>query len=106
MPARFLIQRYMYIKRAVDRTTYLNMTLSFFLPLSCDAAYPWQIGFQDGSTPTFEGIVELHDTIFFYLIVISFLVFWMLATTISKFSSSKVGIVHKYTNHGTLLELI
>jgi cytochrome c oxidase subunit 2 len=80
--------------------------LSFFLPLSCDAAYPWQIGFQDGSTPTFEGIVELHDTIFFYLIVISFLVFWMLATTISKFSSSKVGIVHKYTNHGTLLELI
>jgi cytochrome c oxidase subunit 2 len=41
----------------------------------CDAPYPWQIGFQDGATPTFEGIVELHDTIFFYLVVISFLVF-------------------------------
>ncbi|RYE21261.1 MAG: hypothetical protein EOP45_04910 [Sphingobacteriaceae bacterium] len=33
------------------------------------------MGFQDGSTPSFEGIVELHDSIFFYLIVISFLVF-------------------------------
>lgn len=80
--------------------------LSIFSPLSCDTAYPWQIGFQDGSTPTFEGIVELHDTIFFYLVVISFLVFWMLAAIIVKFSSSKVGIVHKYTNHGTLIELI
>lgn len=80
--------------------------LSFFSPFSCDTAYPWQIGFQDGSTPTFEGIVELHDTLFFYLVVISFLVFWMLAAIIVKFSSSKVGIVHKYTNHGTLIELI
>jgi len=80
--------------------------LSIFSSLSCDTAYPWQIGFQDGSTPTFEGIVELHDTIFFYLVVISFLVFWMLAAIIVKFSSSKVGIVHKYTNHGTLIELI
>jgi hypothetical protein len=43
--------------------------------LHCDVPYPWQIGFQDGATPTFEGIVELHDTIFFYLVVISFLVF-------------------------------
>ena len=80
--------------------------LSLFSPLSCDTAYPWQIGFQDGSTPTFEGIVELHDTIFFYLIVISFLVFWMLGAIMIKFSSSKVGLVHKYTNHGTLIELI
>jgi cytochrome c oxidase subunit 2 len=69
-------------------------------PLSCDSSYPWQMGFQDGSTPNFEGIVELHDTIFFYLVVISFLVSWMLAVIIIQFSSSKVGIVHKYHNHG------
>jgi hypothetical protein len=80
--------------------------LSFVSPLHCDAPYPWQIGFQDGATPTFEGIVELHDTIFFYLVVISFLVFWMLAVIMIKFSSNKVGIVHKYHNHGTLIELI
>ncbi len=80
--------------------------LSLVAPLHCDAPYPWQIGFQDGATPTFEGIVELHDTIFFYLVVISFLVFWMLAVILMKFSSNKVGIVHKYSNHGTLIELI
>jgi len=74
--------------------------------LQCDAPYPWQIGFQDGATPIFEGIVELHDTIFFYLVVISFLVFWMLGVIITKFNSSKVSIVHKYHNHGTLIELI
>jgi heme/copper-type cytochrome/quinol oxidase subunit 2 len=80
----------------------LSNLLSFIYPLYCDASYPWQIGFQDGSTPNFEGIVELHDTIFFYLVVISFLVFWMLAVIMIKFSSSKVGIVHKYHNHGVM----
>ena len=74
--------------------------------ISCDSPYPWQLGFQDGSTPNFEGIIELHDTIFFYLVVISFLVFWMMAVIMLKFNSNKVGIVHKYHNHGTLIELI
>ena len=86
--------------------SFFTSLLSIFSPLHCDAPYPWQIGFQDGSTPVFEGIVELHDTIFFYLVVISFLVFWMLAVIMVKFSSSKVGIVHKYHNHGTLIELV
>jgi LAGLIDADG DNA endonuclease family/Cytochrome C oxidase subunit II, transmembrane domain len=83
----------------------LNL-LPFLTPVSCDSPYPWQLGFQDGSTPIFEGIVELHDTIFFYLVVISFLVFWMMSVIVVKFSSNKVGIVHKYHNHGTLIELI
>ena len=75
-------------------------------PIQNDAAYPWQIGFQDGSTPSFEGIVELHDSIFFYLIVISFLVFWMMGSVLVNFNSNKAQIVHKYHNHGTLIELV
>ena len=71
-----------------------------------DASYPWQIGFQDGATPSFEGIVELHDSIFFYLIVISILVFWMLGSVLLHFNSNRVQIVHKYHNHGTLIELV
>ena len=71
-----------------------------------DAAYPWQLGFQDGATPSFEGIVELHDSIFFYLIVISSLVFWMLGSVLINFNSSRAQIVHKYHNHGTLIELV
>ena len=74
--------------------------------LSCDMSYAWQVGFQDGATPTQEGIVELHNTIFFYLIVISVLVFWMLTSVIVNFSNNKTGIVHKYANHGTAIELI
>lgn len=29
--------------------------------LQLDAPLPWQIGFQDGASPGFEGIVTLHD---------------------------------------------
>jgi hypothetical protein len=28
----------------------------------CDAPEPWQIGFQDCASPTFEGITELLST--------------------------------------------
>ena len=71
-----------------------------------DAPHTWQIGFQDSATPGFTGIVELHNTIFFYLVVISVGVFWTLTSIIYYFSSSNNAIVHKYLNHGTLIELI
>lgn len=74
--------------------------------INCDTSYPWQAYFQDGSTPTFQGIVELHDTIFFYLIIISFLVFWIFTSVLMNFNSNKTGIIHKYHNHGTLIELV
>ena len=78
----------------------------FFNLLNCDMSYAWQVGFQDGATPAQEGIVELHNTIFFYLIVISVLVFWIITSIIVNFGSNKTGIVHKYANHGTAIELI
>lgn len=65
-----------------------------------DAPQPWQIGFQDSATPGFSGIVELHDIIFFYLIIISVGVFWVLINVIFNFTSSKTSLVHKYLNHG------
>lgn len=71
-----------------------------------DAPQPWQIGFQDSATPGFSGIVELHDIIFFYLIIISVGVFWVLINVIFNFTSSKTSLVHKYLNHGTLIETI
>jgi cytochrome c oxidase subunit 2 len=66
-----------------------------------DAPQPFQIGFQDSAAPGFTGIVELHNTIFFYLVFISVAVFWVLASTIYYFNSTKSAIVHKYLNHGT-----
>lgn len=40
-----------------------------------DSPEPWAIGFQDGVSPGYTGIVELHDNIFFYLVIIAILVF-------------------------------
>lgn len=79
---------------------------SIFNTIFNDAAQPWQIGFQDSSAPGFTGIVELHNTIFFYLVVISVGVFWVLGSVIYYYNTKKSPIVHKYLNHGTLIELI
>ena len=71
-----------------------------------DAPQPWQLGFQDGASPTQEGITELHDSIFFYLVFICFGVLWVLSSVIINFNSNKSQLVYKYANHGTLIELI
>lgn len=70
----------------------------------CDAALPWQYGFQDGATPIQEAIVSLHDSIMFYLIVLGVLVFWMLSSTILSFGSNR--LTHTHASHGTVIELI
>ena len=87
--------------------------LFFFLMLNLlfntlynDAPQPWQIGFQDSASPAFTGIVELHNTIFFYLIVICVGVFYILGSVMYYFNSNNSPIVHKYMNHGTAIELI
>ena len=64
------------------------------------------MGFQDSASPGFTGIIELHDTIFFYLVLISVGVFWVLTSIIYNYKSKNTPIVHKYLNHGTTLELI
>jgi len=71
-----------------------------------DVAEPWQLGFQDGASPSFEGIFELHDTIMFYLIIILLIVGWLLFSTIVNYNSYTNKIIYKYHNHGTLIELI
>ena len=30
-----------------------------------DSPEPWGIGFQDGASPAFSGILDLHNSIFF-----------------------------------------
>jgi len=71
-----------------------------------DAAEPWQFGFQDGASPSFEGITELHDQIIFYLVIILLGVSWILFSIILNFNSNNNKIIYKYHNHGTFIELI
>ncbi len=74
--------------------------------LRCDAPEPWHMGFQDGASPAFEGMTELHDAIFFYLIVIGVGVGWFIGSVVLSFGEARAPLTHKYYNHGTLVELI
>ena len=85
--------------------TNLNF-FSIFNTIFNDAPQPWQFGFQDSAAPGFTGLVTLHNTIGFYLIIICFAVFWAFFSLIYYYSSNNNPIAHKYLTHGTVLELI
>lgn len=54
-----------------------QMIVRKFLPIvPCDAAEPWQLGFQDAATPMMQGIIDLHHDIFFFLILILAFISW------------------------------
>ncbi len=76
------------------------------LQVRLDAPTPWGTYFQDSATPQMEGLVELHDIIMYYLVIILFSVGWVLFSLIWNFNNKKSPISHKYLNHGTLIELI
>ena len=69
-----------------------------------DAPEAWQMGFQDPATPVMQGIIDLHDDICFFLIVILSLVLWMLIRTLYFFHESKNPIPEKII-HGTSIEI-
>lgn len=71
-----------------------------------DAPRAWGIYFQDCATPQMEALIELHDHIMFYLIVILFAVGWILFSVIKNHVGNSLYISNKYMNHGTLIELI
>ena len=68
-----------------------------------DAPHVWQLGFQDSAAPAFTGIVTLHNTIGFYLIVLCFIVFWALTSIIYYYGFNRNPIAYKYLTHGTIL---
>lgn len=81
-------------------------TTSIFPNTHLDAPRPWGFYFQDSGTPQMEGLVELHDNILFYLVIILFGVGWLLISIVKSHTNIEAPISHKYTSHGTLIELI
>ena len=79
--------------------------INFFYSFN-DAPYPWQLGFQDPASPGFTGIYDLHDNIFYYLVLILFGVMWVLSAILYIFKSTSNSLVYKYLSHGTLIEVI
>ena len=75
----------------------------FFTNSSCDAAEPWQLGFQDAATPMMQGIIDLHHDIFFFLILILVFVSRILVRALWHFHYQKNPIPQRIV-HGTTME--
>lgn len=84
-----------------------------------DLPIKWQKGFQDPASPIMEGIIDLHNNIFFFLLFILGLVLYLFAFLIYEFSikwsfPKKEGLLfhRKYffqmnnLIHGRVLELV
>jgi cytochrome c oxidase subunit 2 len=71
----------------------------------CDAALPWQLGFQDPATPLAEGILRFHHDLMFILIFVVVFVCWILFRTLSKFNSTAFKLPSSVV-HGTTIEII
>jgi len=84
----------------------MTQFITIFNNILNDAAQPWQLGFQDSAAPGFTGIVTLHNTIGFYLILICFAVFWVLFSIVYYYNENKNPIAYKYLTHGSIIELI
>ena len=74
--------------------------------LRADVPLAWGLYFQDGATPSFEGVVDLHNRVMFYLVIILFGVSWVMLSIMWNFNKSENKLVYRYLNHGTLIELI
>lgn len=55
-----------------------------FLLSYADYALNWSLGFQDPASNTKYGIIDLHDSIIFYLIIIFFVVVWAFISTLTN----------------------
>ena len=79
----------------------LNINKTIYL---CDTPRPWGLYFQDSASPQMEALVELHNNIMFYLVIILFSVGWILAAILA--SHWIIKIANKFVSHGTMVELI
>ena len=85
--------------------THDNMTLGWLRIAYCDAAEPWQVGFQDAATPMMQGIIDLHHDILSFLVMIILFVLWMLVRALWHFHYKRHTIPERVV-HGTLIEII
>ena len=65
-----------------------------------------QFGFQTPITPVMDMIINFHNYVMVYVVLIMILVSYILISIVLNFTSSKRLISHKYLIHGTELEII
>jgi cytochrome c oxidase subunit 2 len=81
----------------------LAFTAGLFV--EADAPKPWQLTFQDPATPAMEGIIDLHNQVFFFLIIIFTVVAWMWLRILMRFNA-KANPVPSRVSHHSLLEIV
>nr|YP_010191919.1 cytochrome oxidase subunit 1 and subunit 2 [Dictyostelium intermedium]DAZ85393.1 TPA_asm: cytochrome oxidase subunit 1 and subunit 2 [Dictyostelium intermedium] len=95
-----------------------NIKKGAIVLMGLDFSRDWQIGFQDPATPIMEGIIDLHNYIFFYLIVVAVFIGWVMGRILWRFSYkwsyptiSDIEIFKNFTAynqiiHGTVIEIV
>lgn len=73
--------------------------------INADAATQWQFGFQDPATPVMEGILNFHNDLMFFLILIAIIVTFLLIRCLYFFNKTK-NPVPNIIIHGTTIEII
>ena len=101
---QFRIRVYLISYQESEKLRILFLMQLFFVRI-LDAAEPWQTGFQDPATPVMEGIINLHNDIMFFLIVIGVLVGWVLFRTCAGYDESLNATPSKVV-HGTTIEIV
>lgn len=70
-----------------------------------DSPSEWQWGFQDPASPIMEGIINLHNDLFWIIVVILTFVLWMLVQAVSGHLATSPNVPSQVT-HGTVLEIV
>ncbi|KAF1866129.1 hypothetical protein Lal_00043083 [Lupinus albus] len=91
--------------RAVKEPKQMKSKWLFLMIAPCDAAEPWQLGFQDAATPMMQGIIDFHHDIFFFLILILVFVSRILVRALWHFRYKKNPIPQRIV-HGTTIEIL
>ena len=80
--------------------TYSNVKISLL-----DAAEAWGMNFQDPATPIMEGIIEFHNHLMFFIILIAIFTSWLLSRCIYFYNQNTNSKPEMFT-HSTPLEII
>jgi cytochrome c oxidase subunit 2 len=78
--------------------------MMFFSKTYCDAAEPWQLGFQDPASPMMQGIIDMHHDIMFFIVGVVIFVSWMMGRCLMHFHESQSPVPDNVI-HGTAIEI-
>ena len=77
----------------------------FLNEIYADAAVPWQLNFQDPATPVMEGILNFHNDLMFFIVMLAVFVTFLLARCLYFFNENR-NKVSSNVIHGTTIEII